>query len=67
MAGCWLGAILHCQVFLFQIIKVLLAAGADMNVCESEAGQSPLFAALQHKYTEIATMLVESGQKLLRT
>ena len=53
--------------FYFQIIRVLLAAGSDMNICENEKHQSPLFAALLHEYVEIGRMLIAEGTASLRS
>lgn len=42
-----------------QIVKVLLAAGAELDVGEPE--RNPLFSAIQGGHVEIVKLLVESG------
>ena len=45
-----------------QIIGLLLASGCDVNTCENEHHQSPLFAALLHEYTEVVLVLIGAGR-----
>ena len=44
-----------------KIVKLLIDAGADVNLCESQMGASPLHKAAQSGSVEIAEMLIAKG------
>ena len=50
------------HLLYIQIIRLLLASGSDVNMCESEHHQSPLFAALLHEYIEVVHVLISVGR-----
>lgn len=62
-----LGIVSSCSLFepcMLQIIRLLLAAGSETDVCEAKSHQSPLFAAVSQQFTEAVNMLIEAGTYL---
>jgi hypothetical protein len=47
------------------MIKLLLDAGSELEVCEIERGYSPLFAAIHLNNGPVVEMLVNAGTEVL--
>jgi ankyrin repeat protein len=47
-----------------QIVRLLLKAGSETDVCESKDQRSPLYAAVSQQYVEAVNLLIEAGKSL---
>ena len=43
------------------MIRLLLEAGSQTDVCELKTHQSPLFVAIQQRYVEAVDLLIKAG------
>lgn len=44
-----------------EIVRLLLEAGSETDVCESKSGQSPLFVAVQQQLVDAIQLLINAG------
>ena len=49
------------MVLFPQSIQLLLDAGSELDVCESEQGRSPLFAAIHQNNAPVVKLLINAG------
>jgi len=45
-----------------QIVRLLLEAGSETDVCESKSRQSPLFVAVQNQLVDAVHLLIDAGE-----